>query len=83
MLGTWVDISGGLSRNSHIDRINENANRILGYICRNIKTKNQKVRETAYNTIVRPQLKYVAAVWDLHAKDKSLQLEKVQRRAAP
>ena len=46
MLGTRVDISGGLSRNSHIDRINENANRILGYICRNIKTKNQKVRET-------------------------------------
>ena len=35
-----VDISGGLSWNSNIDRITGNANRTLGYIKRNIKTKN-------------------------------------------
>ena len=49
-----VDISNGLSWNPHIDRINGNANRTLNFIQRNIKTKNQKVRETAYNTLVRP-----------------------------
>ena len=32
-----VDISSGLSWNSHIDRITRNANRTLGYIRRNIK----------------------------------------------
>ena len=32
-----VDISSGLSWNSHIDRITGNANRTLGYIRRNIK----------------------------------------------
>ena len=57
-----VDISGGLSWNSHIDRITGNANRTLGYIKRNIKTKNPKVRETAYNTLVRPQLEYAAPI---------------------
>ena len=77
-----VDISSGLSWNPHIDRITGNANRTLNFIQRNIKTKNQKVRETAYNTLVRPQLEYAAPVWDPYFKEKILQLEKVQRRAA-
>ena len=71
-----VDISSDLSWNSHIDRITRNANRTLGYIRRNIKTKNQKVRETAYNTLVRPQLEYAAPVWDPFTKDKRYQLKK-------
>ena len=76
------DISSGLSWNSHIDRITGKTNRTLSFIQRNIKTKNQRVRETAYNTLVRPQLQYAAPVWDPHTKEKILQLEKVQRRAA-
>ena len=77
-----VDISSGLTWNSHIDRITGKANGTLGYIRRNIKTKNRKVRETAYNTLVRPQLEFAAPVWDPYNKDKRLQLEKIQRRAA-
>ena len=57
-----VDISSGLSWNSHIDRITGNANRTLGYI--------------------RPQLEYAAPIWDPYTKEKTLQLEKIQRRAA-
>ena len=77
-----VDISSGLSWNHHIDRITKNATRTLNFVQRNIKTRNQKVRETAYNTLVRPQLGYTTPVWDPHTKEKVLQLEKVQRRAA-
>ena len=77
-----MDISSGLPWNSHIDRIIGNANRTLGYIRRNIKTKNQKVRETASNTLVRPQLEYSDPVWDPSTKDKTRQLENKQRRAA-
>ena len=40
------------------------------------------MREAVYNTLVRPQLEYSAPVWDPSSKDKSLQLEKIQRRAA-
>ena len=73
-----VDISSGLTWNSHIDRNTGKANGTLGYIRRNIKTKNRKVRETAYNTLVRPQLEYAAPVWDPNNKDKRLQLEKIK-----
>ena len=67
-----VDISDGISWNSHIDRMTGNANRTLGYIKRNIKTQNKKVRETAYNTLVRPQLEYASPVWDPNSDDKTL-----------
>ncbi|MCG7869528.1 MAG: reverse transcriptase family protein, partial [Candidatus Thiodiazotropha taylori] len=77
-----VDISRGLSWNSHIDRITANANRTLGFLRRNIKTKLPRVRETAYNTLVRPQLEYAAPIWDPHTITKILQLENIQRRAA-
>ena len=76
------DISSGLTWNSNIDRITGKANGTIGYIRRNIKTKNRKVRETAYKSLVCPQLEYAAPVWDANNKDKRFQLEKIQRRAA-
>ena len=77
-----VDISCSLTWNSHIDRITGSANRTLGFLRRNIKTRMSKVRETAYNTLVRPQLEYASAVWDPHNKNRISQIEQVQRRAA-
>ena len=77
-----VDVSSGLTWNSHIDRITGNANKTLGFLKRNIKTKMPRIRETANNTLVRPQLEYASAVWDPHTKDKVNQIELVQRRAA-
>ena len=60
-----VDISNGLTWNSHIDPVTANANQTLGFIRRYIKkTKMPKVREAAYNFLVRPQLKYASVVWD-------------------
>ena len=77
-----VEISSVLSWNSHIDRITGNANRTLGFIRRNIRTKLPKVRETAYNTLVRPKLEYASPIWDSSSKKKVLQIEKIQKRAA-
>ena len=75
-----VDISSGLSWNSHIDGIPSKAISTLGFI-KNNKIKNVRVRETAYNTLVRPQLEYVIPIWNPYTKRKIFQLKKVQRRA--
>ena len=77
-----LDISSGLSWNPHIDKITKNATRTLNVIQRNIKTKNQKVRETAYSTLVRPSWGTQPPFGTPTLKKKRLQLEQVQRRAA-
>ena len=49
-----VDITSDLSFTQHINRTTANASKSLGYLKRNILTKNPAIREVAYKTIVRP-----------------------------
>ena len=77
-----LGISSNLSWGSQIDRITGNANKTIGFVKRNIKTKMPGVREVAYNILVWPQLEYAAAIWDPHHKDKANQIEKIQQQAA-
>ena len=65
-----------------MDRITANANRSLGFIRRNVKTKSPQIWEMAYQSLVRPQLEYASAVWDPHSDVLTDKLEMVQRRAA-
>lgn len=76
-----VTISNNLNWNQHIQNITSKANRTLGFIKRNIKTKHQGIRTTAYNALVRPQLEYASCVWNPHTQSNIQQVEKVQRRA--
>ncbi len=77
-----VTISEDLSWNKHIDNITSNANKTLGFLRRNIQTKNKKIRETAYKTLVRPQVEYASTVWSPYTTSYINKVEKVQRRAA-
>ena len=77
-----VDITSNLSWDSHMDRITNSANKTPSFIKRNVRTQMSGVREAAYNTMVRPQLEYAAAIWDPHTEVKTEQIEKVQQRAA-
>ena len=74
-----VDISNNMSWNAHVTRVATNVKRSLGFIKRNVKTKSPKLREMAYQTLVRLQLEYASAIWDPHTAYK---IEMVQRRAA-
>ena len=55
------------------------ANRTLGFIRRKIRTKHKGIRETAYNTLVRP-VEYASPEWSPYTQTSVTKVE--QRRAA-
>ena len=58
------------------------ADRTLGFVKWNVKTKNKAVREPAYKTLVRPQVEYASPVWWPYTKQNINKIEMTQRRAA-
>ena len=77
-----ISISKDLSWNTPISQITSKANRTLGFVKRNVRTKNQSVKEIAYKTLVRPQVEYASTVWSPYTKQNIQKIEMVQRRAA-
>ena len=77
-----VTIFQDLNWNKHINNITGKANRALGFIKRNVKTKNESVKELAYKTLVRPLVEYASTIWSPHTKQNTQKIEMVQRRAA-
>ena len=65
-LGITVNIK--LKWSEHISSISSKASRSFGLIKRNLWNFPRKVRETAYTSIVGPQLEYARASWDPHYK---------------
>ena len=64
-----MSISKYLSRNTHISSITTCANRTLGFVKRNVVTKNEEIKTMAYNSLVRPQLEYATAVRSPYTKE--------------
>ena len=77
-----VNLSSNLTWNNHINKTITKANQSLGLIKRNLKSAPEKLRETAYKSLVRPQLEYCGSIWDPYTSDNIHSLEMVQRRAA-
>ena len=57
------------------------ANRTLGFIKRNVKTKNESVKDLAYKTLVRLQVEYASTIWSPYTKQNTQKIEMIQRRA--
>jgi hypothetical protein len=73
-----VELSEDLGWEPHINK----ANKVLGFLRRNIGKCPQDIKEKAYLTLVRPHLEYSSAVWDPHRKQHINSIEMIQRRAA-
>ena len=58
------------------------ANKPMGFLRRNIRTKDRGIKEVAYKTLVRPILEYSSPVWSPYTKPNIHRIEMVQRRAA-
>jgi hypothetical protein len=77
-----ITISNDLTWNKHINNITTKANQTLGLLRRNIKVHSERLKSTAYKTLVRPQLKYSSTVWSPYTGTVFDQIESVQRKAA-
>ena len=55
-----LDIGNKLNWNHHIQNVTTKANKPLGYLRRNIRTKHKCIPQTAYQTLVRPQVEYAS-----------------------
>lgn len=77
-----VTITDDLTWNRHTDNMISRANSKLGFLKRNLKINDQKLKEQAYKAIVRPTVEYCPTVWDPYTQQASKRVEKVQRRAA-
>ena len=71
-----IEISSDLKWNRHIDLTVSKTNRLLGMLRRVLKTADTKTRQVAYNTLVRPVLKYGCEVWDPYTKKNIDKIEK-------
>ena len=68
---------------SHINKISNKANFVLGFIKRNFSEHaNRDLKELAYTSLVRSILEYSSTVWDPFYQKDIDRLERVQQRAA-
>ena len=77
-----ITITNDLKWNTHIDNIRAKAKRTLGFVKRNVRTRQTPIKTKAYWALVRPTLEYCTYVWDPYTKGEVWKLESVQRRAA-
>ena len=77
-----VTFTDKLNWNQHISHISGAANRMLGFLWRNLRSCPCALKEQAYKTYVRPKLEYCCTIWDPHQKTYVTKLEMVQHRAA-
>ena len=77
-----VDLSNNLSFNNHVDRICNSVNKTLGFLRRNLRVNDKKLKTISYQAAVRPVLEYCSSCWDPYTPRNTQKLEMVQRRAA-
>ena len=77
-----VTITNVLRWNTHVSNICTTANRILGFLRRNLYACPKEVKEAAYKGLMRPVLEYSGSVWDPSGVGLQNELEKVRNRAA-
>ena len=77
-----VTLSNNLEWSKHIATTTNKANSKLSFLHCNLKGCPEKLKQTAYFSLIRSFMEYGAPVWDPYQKYNSDKVERVQRRAA-
>jgi hypothetical protein len=60
---------------THINNIISKANKIIGFLRRNLPIQNTEIKTLAYKSMVRSNLEYCANVWSPHTENLKSKLE--------
>ena len=77
-----VTLSNDLEWSKHIATMTNKANSKLLFLRCNLKGCPEKLKQTAYFSLIHSFMDYGATVWDPYQKYNSDKIERVQRRAA-
>ena len=77
-----ITIDSKLSWSKHIHTTTSQCARTLGLLKRTLHPATPKVKETAYNMLIRPKLEYAIVAWNPHKQNKINTLEKIKRSTA-
>ena len=77
-----VTLSNDLEWSKHIATMTNKANSKLSFFSRNLKGYAEKLKQTAYFSLIHSFMEYGTTVWDPNQKYNSDKVERVQRRAA-
>ena len=62
--------------------VSQKTNVSLAFLQRNLQVGQEHLKTSAYFTLVKPQLEYAAAIWDLYTHTYKTKIDMVQKRAA-
>ena len=79
-LGVWIDEK--LSWHSRVTKTCNKANKMVGFLQRNLKTCPVHLKVQAYKQLVLPILECSAPIWDPHNQTDIQKVEMVQRQVA-
>ena len=83
MISTWgVTLSNDLEWSKPIATITNKANSKLSFLHRNLNGCPEKLKQTAYFSLIHSFMEYGVTVWDPYQKYNCDTVERVQRRAA-
>ena len=74
-----VSLNNTLTWRNHIDEACKKAQRVLGVVRRNLWESNERVKSTAYSTLLRHHLEYASPAWDSSNQTNSQRLDRIQR----
>ena len=77
-----VTLSNDLEWSKHIATMTNKANYKLSFLHRNLKGCPEKLKQTAYFSLIRNFMEYGAIVWDPYQKYNSDKVERMQRRSS-
>ena len=67
-----ITISSNMTWNAHINNITSKAQKLLGFLRRNLQIKNEHTKSMAYKSLVKSNLEYCSTIWSPHTKNRKV-----------